>query len=126
MDDPEDDPVRGRARGDGVRRRGATTIADRVVAKVAAQAAREALDAVPEGGSKPHASVVVHREVARVSVSLDLDYPSDIGRQCGAVRSRVRTRVEHLVGLEVHEVTVHVEHLHSAHTRHATPRGRLA
>ncbi|MFF7439497.1 Asp23/Gls24 family envelope stress response protein [Streptomyces sp. NPDC008122] len=111
---------------DGVRDRGATTVADRVVAKIAAQAAREALDAVPAGGSKPHASVVVHREIARVSVSLDLDYPSDVGRQCGAVRSRVRTRVEDLVGLEVHEVDVHVEHLHSAHTRHTTPRGRLA
>ncbi|MEU2231744.1 hypothetical protein [Streptomyces vietnamensis] len=119
--DLADDPAR-----DGVRDRGATTIADRVVAKIAAQAAREGLDALPAGGSKPHASVVVHREIARVSVSLDLDYPSDVGRQCGAVRNRVRTRVEELVGLEVHEVTVHVEHLHSAHTRHATPRGRLA
>ncbi|MGW5777198.1 Asp23/Gls24 family envelope stress response protein [Streptomyces sp. NPDC003863] len=111
---------------DGVRDRGATTVADRVVAKIAAQAAREALDALPEGGSKPHASVVVHREIAHVSVSLDLDYPSDVGRQCGAVRNRVRTRVEDLVGLEVHEVDVHVERLHSAHTRHTTPRGRLA
>ncbi|CAM5432815.1 hypothetical protein GCM10010299_19940 [Streptomyces tanashiensis] len=119
--DLADGPVR-----DGARNRGATSIADRVVAKIAAQAAREAVGAVPEGGSKPHASVVVHREIARVSVSLDLDYPSDVGRQCGAVRSRVRTRVEELAGLEVHEVTVHVERLHSAHTRHATPRGRLA
>lgn len=119
--DLADGPVR-----DGARNRGATSIADRVVAKIAAQAAREAVDAVPEGGSKPHASVVVHREIARVSVSLDLDYPSDVGRQCGAVRSRVRTRVEELAGLEVHEVTVHVERLHSAHTRHTTPRGRLA
>ncbi|MFF7773952.1 Asp23/Gls24 family envelope stress response protein [Streptomyces tanashiensis] len=121
MTDLADSPVR-----DGARNRGATSIADRVVAKIAAQAAREAVDAVPEGGSKPHASVVVHREIARVSVSLDLDYPSDVGRQCGAVRSRVRTRVEELAGLEVHEVTVHVERLHSAHTRHTTPRGRLA
>ncbi|MFF0555315.1 Asp23/Gls24 family envelope stress response protein [Streptomyces sp. NPDC020472] len=123
MTDLADDPARVR---DGVRDRGATTIADRVVAKIAAQAAREALDAVPEGGSKPHASVVVHRDTARVSVSLDLDYPSDVGRQCGAVRSRVRTRVEELAGLEVHEVAVHVEHLHSAHTRHTSSRGRLA
>ncbi|WP_369143524.1 hypothetical protein [Streptomyces sp. R44] len=121
MTDLADDPVR-----DGVRDRGATTVADRVVAKIAAQAAGEAIGSAPEGGSKPHAQVVVHREIARVSVSLELDYPSDVGRQCGAVRSRVRTRVEELVGLEVHEVTVHVERLHSAHTRHATPRGRLA
>ncbi|MET9950738.1 hypothetical protein ABZ135_04210 [Streptomyces sp. NPDC006339] len=106
--------------------RGATTIADRVVAKIAAQAAREALEAVPEGGSAPHASVVVHRDVARVSVSLELDYPSDIGRRCGAVRGRVRRRVEELAGIEVHEVAVHVERLHSARTAHHRERGRLA
>ncbi|MEU4067097.1 hypothetical protein AB0F25_32690 [Streptomyces wedmorensis] len=111
---------------DLVRDRGATKIADRVVAKIAAQAAREALDAVPEGGSRPHASVVVHRDVARVSVSLELDYPSDVGRQCGAVRGRVRTRVEELAGMEVHEVAVHVERLHSPLTRQAAHRDRLS
>ncbi|GAA3909605.1 hypothetical protein GCM10022244_19530 [Streptomyces gulbargensis] len=109
-----------------VRERGATTIADRVVAKIAAQAAREALERIPEGGSPPHASVDVHRDVARVSVSLDLDYPTDVGRRCRAVRSRVRSRVEELVGMEVHDVSVHVERLHSAHTRPAGRRGDLA
>ncbi|MEV5970616.1 hypothetical protein [Streptomyces sp. NPDC051921] len=109
----------------GAATRGATTIADRVVAKIAAQAAREAIDAVPKEGSAPHASVVVHRDVARVSVTLELDYPADIGRQCGAVRGRVRTRVESLVGIEVHEVAVHVERLHSVHTAHDHRRGRL-
>ncbi|MGW0117215.1 Asp23/Gls24 family envelope stress response protein [Streptomyces sp. NPDC003327] len=115
------DPAR-----DPVRDRGATTIADRVVAKIAAQAAREGLGRVPEGASPPHASVAVHRDVARVSVSLELDYPSDVGRQCGAVRGRVRSRVEELAGMEVHEVSVHVERLHSAHTRSTAGRGRLA
>lgn len=109
----------------GAAARGATTVADRVVAKIAAQAAREALDAVPKGGSQPHASVVVHRDSARVSVSLELPYPSDVGRQCGAVRGRVRHRVETLAGLEVHEVAVHVEKLHSAHTAHEKSRERL-
>lgn len=111
---------------DPVRDRGATSIADRVVAKIAAQAAREAAGPAPEGGSKPHASVVVHRDVARVAVSLDLDYPTDIGARCGAVRGRVRARVEELVGMEVHEVTVQVERLHSPLTRQAGPRGRLS
>ncbi|KOG17622.1 MULTISPECIES: Asp23/Gls24 family envelope stress response protein [Streptomyces] len=111
---------------DLVRDRGATKIADRVVAKIAAQAAREALDALPEGGSRPHASVVVHRDVARVSVNLELDYPSDVGRQCGAVRGRVRNRVEELAGMEVHEVAVHVERLHSPLTRQAAHRDRLS
>ncbi|MET8503970.1 hypothetical protein ABZV60_04860 [Streptomyces sp. NPDC004787] len=110
----------------GAAARGATTVADRVVAKIAAQAAREALTAVPAEGRPPQASVVVHRDVARVSVSLELDYPTDLGRQCGAVRGRVRGRVEHLTGIEVHEVAVHVERLHSAHTARDRKRGRLA
>ncbi|MFF0436729.1 Asp23/Gls24 family envelope stress response protein [Streptomyces sp. NPDC004327] len=112
----------------GAATRGATTVADRVVAKIAAQAAREAIDAVPADGSPPHASVVVHRDIAHVSVSLELDYPADIGRQCGAVRGRVRHRVEELAGIEVHEVLVHVERLHSAYTAghgHDRRRGRL-
>ncbi|MFD8014224.1 Asp23/Gls24 family envelope stress response protein [Streptomyces sp. NPDC058955] len=109
-----------------VRERGATTIADRVVAKISAQAAREALGGVPEGGHKPHASVVVHRDAARISISLELGYPTDIGRRCGAVRGRVRSRVEELVGMEVHEVSVHVERLHSPHTAAAARKGRLA
>ncbi|MEU3077840.1 Asp23/Gls24 family envelope stress response protein [Streptomyces laurentii] len=102
----------------GAAGRGATTIADRVVAKIAAQAAREALDTVPAQGQPPHASVVVHRDTAQVAVSLELDYPADIGRQCGAVRGRVRARVEELAGLHVHEVAVHVERLHSPRTAH--------
>ncbi|ANW22063.1 Asp23/Gls24 family envelope stress response protein [Streptomyces clavuligerus] len=97
--------------------RGATVIADRVVAKIAAQAAREAIGAVPEGGRSPHASVAVRRGAARVRVSLELDYPSDIGLQCGAVRRRVTERVETLAGMTVPEVSVLVERLHSAETR---------
>ena len=103
--------------------RGATRIADRVVAKIAAWAAREALDAVPEGGEPPYATVIVHNQYARVRISLELDYPSDIGRQCGAVRRRVAERVKALAGMEVHEVAVQVERMHSVHTR-STAQGR--
>ncbi|MCT4354974.1 hypothetical protein M5362_17735 [Streptomyces sp. Je 1-79] len=96
--------------------RGATTIADRVVAKIAARAAREAIGRVPPGASGPQASVVVQRDSARVSVSLELGYPADLGRQCLAVRSRVIHRVRELAGMEVPEVAVHVERLHSPRT----------
>ncbi|NUK73101.1 Asp23/Gls24 family envelope stress response protein [Streptomyces lunaelactis] len=99
--------------------RGQTTIADRVVAKIAAQAAREALDAVPAGGKAPRATVTVHHDAARVRISLELDYPSDIGRQCGAVRHRVAERVKTLAGMDVPEVAVLVERLHSDHLRSA-------
>ncbi|RFU88460.1 Asp23/Gls24 family envelope stress response protein [Streptomyces triticagri] len=104
--------------------RGSTRIADRVVAKIAARAAREALTSgVPEGGQAPLATVTVQHGAARVRVSLELEYPGDIGRQCGAVRRRVAQRVKALAGMEVPEVTVSVERLHSAHSRGAD-RGR--
>jgi uncharacterized alkaline shock family protein YloU len=94
--------------------RGATRIADRVVAKIAAQAAREALDRLPPQAASPHATVVVHHETAHVRVSLELDYPCDIGGRCRAVRRRVAERVGALAGMEVHEVAVQVERLHPA------------
>ncbi|MFF4351844.1 Asp23/Gls24 family envelope stress response protein [Streptomyces sp. NPDC001530] len=94
--------------------RGATRIADRVVAKIAAQAAREALVTLPPDAMPPHASVVVHHDSARVRVSVELDYPSDIGGQCHAVRRHVAQRVRTLAGMEVPEVAVQVERLHLA------------
>ncbi|MWA10249.1 Asp23/Gls24 family envelope stress response protein [Streptomyces sp. BA2] len=116
--------------------RGATVIADRVVAKIAAQAAREALTELPADCSPPHATVHVlpqalgsarageaPTDVARVRVSVELDYPSDIGGQCGAVRRQVAQRVKALAGMEVPEVAVQVERLHSAHMR-AAAQGR--
>ncbi|WP_327363114.1 MULTISPECIES: Asp23/Gls24 family envelope stress response protein [unclassified Streptomyces] len=123
--------------------RGATRIADRVVAKIAAQAAREALAAQPDGPPRavgpagapgsagaatgqaaPHATVTVHHDIARVRVSLELDYPCDLAARCAAVRSRVVRRVEEYAGMSVPEVDIDIEHLHSAHTRTAALRDR--
>ncbi|WP_434600325.1 hypothetical protein [Streptomyces sp. A5-4] len=104
--------------------RGATRIADRVVAKIAAQAAHEALDAAPDVGAAPHATVTVHHDTARVRVSVELGYPSDVGGQCGAVRRQVAQRVKALAGMEVPEVAVQVERLHSAKVLVAE-RGRI-
>ncbi|MFF5727997.1 hypothetical protein [[Kitasatospora] papulosa] len=92
--------------------RGRTRIADRVVAKIAAQAAKEAVDERPDDAAPPRATVAVHNDTARVRVSLDLTYPCDIGRQCGSVRRRVTERVRALAGMEVPEVAVQVERLH--------------
>ncbi|MDI9887933.1 hypothetical protein QMZ92_27090 [Streptomyces sp. HNM0645] len=117
-------PSRPGAKGVRPAERGATTIADRVVAKIAAQAAREALSHVPEDGSAPHATVAVHHDHARVRISLELDYPCDIGGRCRDVRRHVAERVEALAGMAVPEVAVQVERLHSVHTRRAA-QGRL-
>ncbi|NBM14798.1 Asp23/Gls24 family envelope stress response protein [Streptomyces sp. GC420] len=95
-------------------KRGGLRIADRVVAKIAAQAAREALHGLPDDGNAPHATVDVHRDIARVGVTVELGYPSDIGRQCADVRRRVTERVETLAGMRVPGVSVRVERLHSA------------
>ena len=94
--------------------RGATRIADRVVAKIASQAAREAVGEPAEDAARPSADVVVAHETARVRIHLELDYPTDIGSRCAAVRRRVVERVGALVGMEVPEVAVHVERLHPA------------
>ncbi|MFD4559819.1 Asp23/Gls24 family envelope stress response protein [Streptomyces sp. NPDC058469] len=103
--------------------RGATRIADRVVAKIAAQAAREALGPLPPEAATPHATVVVHHGTVRVRVHLELDYPCDIGDRCFQVRRQVVQRVRALVGMEVPEVAVHVERLHPAQA-HRAAQGR--
>ncbi|MEV6264428.1 hypothetical protein AB0M42_27285 [Streptomyces sp. NPDC051784] len=92
--------------------RGETRIADRVVAKIAAQAAKEAVGERPPDGASPRATVTVHRDTARVRVSLDLPYPCDIGHRCAAVRRRVTERVGALAGMDVPEVAVRIERLH--------------
>ncbi|MER7897925.1 hypothetical protein ABTX62_17905 [Streptomyces sp. NPDC096046] len=94
--------------------RGATRIADRVVAKIASQAAHEAVGTLPPDADRPSASVVVHHEVAHVRVHIDLDYPCDIGARCREVRHQVVERVGSLAGMQVPEVVVQVERLHLA------------
>lgn len=92
--------------------RGATRIADRVVAKIASQAAREAVGPLPPGAAPPHATVVVRHEAARVRVHVELGYPGDIGGRCARVRRQVVDRVHALAGMHVPEVVVLVERLH--------------
>jgi uncharacterized alkaline shock family protein YloU len=103
--------------------RGATRIADRVVAKVAGQAAREAVGELPEDAARPYATVVVRHETARIRLHLELEYPCDIGARCRRVRRHVIERVGELVGMEVPEVAVQVERLHPV-AAHGAAQGR--
>ncbi|MFJ3923501.1 hypothetical protein [Streptomyces sp. NPDC090022] len=105
--------------------RGATQITDRVVAKIAARAAREALGGPPPGGTAPHATVTVHHDIARVRISLELGYPGDLAAQCAAVRRHVTERVESCAAMTVPEVDIDIEHLHAAHTGPGSRRSRL-
>ncbi|MFD9108851.1 Asp23/Gls24 family envelope stress response protein [Streptomyces bottropensis] len=131
--------------------RGATAVTDRVVAKIAARVAREALSRfaesvghVPPGRRTPHVSTSVRRVPertnagrdagsagrpavlgeARLHITVELGYPSDIGAQCAAVRREVTERIRAWAGMEVSDLAVSVEQLHSAHTRH-TDRERV-
>ncbi|OIJ66147.1 Asp23/Gls24 family envelope stress response protein [Streptomyces mangrovisoli] len=103
--------------------RGATRIADRVVSKVAAQAAREVLPPAPEKAAAPYANVVVHHRTAHVRIHLELGYPCDIGARSAEVRRHVAERVGALVGMEVPEVAVQVERLHLT-PAHGAAQGR--
>ncbi|MEO3752832.1 hypothetical protein [Streptomyces sp. B6B3] len=114
--------------------RGSTRVAERVIAKLAIQAAREALvetavaaatavGAGPRRGAGPQATAVLRRPpgadgtggVASIRVAVELGYPSDIGAQCRAVRRQISRRVKELADMDTAEVTVDVERLHSAH-----------
>jgi uncharacterized alkaline shock family protein YloU len=91
-------------------RRGRLRIADRVLQRIAAVAAREALGPGAVGG-RPRVSVAVVDGGARVWVGLDLPFPGDVVAWAEAVRGRVAERVGGLTGIAVREVDVVVEHL---------------
>lgn len=96
--------------------RGATVVPDRVVARIAARAARVAQAqraALPPGGrgDAPDASAATRGGVARVHLSLDLPYPADIAGVTRHIQRDVAGRVSELTGLPVREVTVTVRRL---------------
>lgn len=108
--------------------RGAIRFDERVVAKVAAQAAHEALRGEPTqrkstAAQAPHAAASVRRlpdhdnqgGQARVRVAVELAYPSDISAHCTTVRRRVLARLEELAGMTTCEVVVEVQRLHAVH-----------
>lgn len=109
--------------------RGATRIADRVVARIASQAAREVLRALPEAHlvprdrRGPQATVRIQRPSgtrpdrrarAMVRLSVDVGYPADLRAVCAELRRHVVARVGELADMEVPEVSVEIERLHSA------------
>ncbi|MGR8009647.1 Asp23/Gls24 family envelope stress response protein [Streptomyces hypolithicus] len=126
--------------------RGATTVDDRVVAKIASQVARDALRRftesaghVPPGRWTPGVTTSVRRAPerndegrdgdpaesqpavlgeARMRIAVELGYPSDIGAQCAAVRREVTERLRSWAGMDVSDLAVSVERLHSVHSRH--------
>ncbi|MFD9395169.1 Asp23/Gls24 family envelope stress response protein [Streptomyces sp. NPDC060000] len=125
--------------------RGAITVADKVVAKIASHVAREALSRftaaaghVPPSRRTPRVTTSVRwaperntagrdaepaagRQAvlgeARLRIAVELGYPSDIGAQCAAVRREVTERLRTWAGMEVSDLAVSVERLHSVRAR---------
>ncbi|KMO93453.1 Asp23/Gls24 family envelope stress response protein [Streptomyces roseus] len=97
--------------------RGATVIPDKVVARIAARAAREALAggaaASPERGSPgtPSASVTTGNGTVRLSLSMNLPYPTDLATASRRVQQYVGEKVSRLTGMKVTEVSVVIEQL---------------
>ncbi|WP_046494259.1 Asp23/Gls24 family envelope stress response protein [Streptomyces odonnellii] len=98
--------------------RGATLIPGTVVARITAQAAREALSRQGGGGPSarfglgtPRSTAAVHDGSARLGISLDLPYPIDIAGACGEIRHYIAERVAHLTGMRIDDITVSVQRL---------------
>jgi uncharacterized alkaline shock family protein YloU len=53
----------------------------------------------------------------RARIAVELGYPSDIAAQCAAVRREVTERLREWAGLDVSDLAVTVERLHSVHSR---------
>ncbi|MFE0454590.1 Asp23/Gls24 family envelope stress response protein [Streptomyces sp. NPDC058914] len=100
--------------------RGATVIPDRVVARIATQAARTAQSrraAVPPergGPAAPSASAAVRTGSVRLHLAMDLPYPTDIPHVCERIQQDVAERVAQLTGLRVGEITLTVRRLVTA------------
>ncbi|HEY3686543.1 MAG TPA: Asp23/Gls24 family envelope stress response protein [Streptosporangiaceae bacterium] len=111
----------GRAEPETYDGRGTTTIADRVVERIAARAAREGGQVTGPGGvrslaggDEPRASASVDGSVAVVRISLGVVYPAPVGATTRAVRARVRDRVREMTGIDVRQVDIDVTRLTGA------------
>jgi uncharacterized alkaline shock family protein YloU len=107
--------------------RGGLTIADRVVEKVAGQAATEVerVTGVPrrvlgqtlgkvKADSQARASAKVDGSIVSVTVTVAVEYPTPVREAAAAVRQRVIEQVGALCGLQVVEVHVDIPHFYSS------------
>jgi uncharacterized alkaline shock family protein YloU len=115
--------------------RGSLHIADRVVERVAAQAATEVdhVTGVPrrvlgqtlgkvKADSQARASAKVDGSIVSVSLSVAVEYPTPVRDVAAAIRRRVVEQVGALCGLQVVEVHVDVPHFYSTAASQPTRR----
>ena len=121
---------------DEMRRRGRLVLAERVVEKIAGQAATEVAAASGRSGgflgigadadasARAKVDVTLSSDSADLSLSLGIAYPGSIRRAVQQVREHVTERVETLTGVDVRRVDVEVAFLTTsdAPTRKVTLR----
>jgi uncharacterized alkaline shock family protein YloU len=103
--------------------RGTTTIADRVVERIASRAASEvdgvravpasALTRLLRGTSESQVDVTVASNVARVELQVAVEYPRTLPAIANTIGERVIERVQHLTGMAVESVSIVVAELHA-------------
>lgn len=100
--------------------RGATIIPDKVVARIAARAARTAQSrraAIPPDRGRPaapSATAAIRTGSVRLHLAMDLPYPTDIPHVCELIQHDVAERVTRLTGLQVGEIILTVRRLVTA------------
>lgn len=105
------------------RRRGRLVLAEKVVEKIAAQAAAEigttrgksggllGIGADPDPAARPRVEVDLTAESADVEVAVGIAYPGSIRQTAQDIREHVTARVLELTGVPVHRVDVDVTFL---------------
>lgn len=114
--------------------RGVTSIPAQVVARIAEQVASEAaLVGSGAGGvlgvgarrdfdSRPSARCELYGRTAVLSLDVGVEFPTPLAPALGALRDRVRERVQHLTGLEVGRLDVSISWLRPTSTARRTLR----
>lgn len=109
--------------GSALRRRGTLVVAERVLEKVAAQAATEVPSVSGRSGgflgvgsdadpaARPKVDATLSAESADLSLSVGIAYPGSIRRTAAELRDHVTRRVEALTGVDVRRVDIDVTFL---------------
>jgi uncharacterized alkaline shock family protein YloU len=109
--------------GAEMRRRGRLVLSDRVIEKIAGQAATEVvatsgrpggflgLGAETDANARPRVDVTLSAESADLALAVGIAYPGSIRRATQEVRDHVTERVETLTGVDVRRVDIDVTFL---------------
>jgi uncharacterized alkaline shock family protein YloU len=109
--------------GAEMRRRGRLVLAERVLEKIAAQAATEVVSTTGRSGgflgrrtesdpnARPKVDVTLSAESADLALAVGISYPGSIRRATQEVREHVTERVESLTGVDVRRVDIDVTFL---------------